>query len=107
MRTYTMDNITYTLGETATENWKMLDEADPSDYFFHLSSFPSGYCSVHTDNLTPEIIQYAALICKNGTKYRHLKNIYIDYCPYSNLVKGSKPGEVIFKSKRKVQRIKL
>lgn len=107
MLTRTKDNVLYTLGETAVENWRILDEADPDHYFFHLSSFPSGYCSVHTDELTPEIIENAALFCKNGTKYRTLKNIYVDYCKYSNLIKGTKPGEAIFKSKRKVQRIKV
>ena len=107
MKHFTYNNIDIYLGESAIENWDMLNDIDPSNYFFHLSSFPSGYCSVLTDELTPDIIEYAAMLCKRGTKYRNLSNVYVDYCPYSNLRKGSKPGEAVFKSKRKVQRIKV
>ena len=32
-------------GENASENWSLLDGAgaEPTDYFLHLASFPSGY----------------------------------------------------------------
>ena len=96
------------VGENCKENWELLEAADDKNYFFHLSSFPSCYvileCYKEPDLDT---IRSAAEICRSHTKYRNLKNLKVDYCPCSNLTKGDKVGEVIFKSKRKVKKIKL
>jgi len=98
----------YKLGESMTENWKLLDEAKQDAYFFHLSSFPSGYVILETKTPTPtlEILRKAALLCKNGTKYRYLKDIKVDYCLCNNVTKSDKVGEVIFISNRKVKQLK-
>ena len=53
------------------------------------------------------MIYIGALLCKNNTKYRNVPNIKVDYCRCSNLIKGDKVGEVIFKSKRQVTQIKI
>jgi len=103
-----LDNYTCKLGENAAENWKMLDDIKPTFYFFHLSSFSSGYAILECeDEPKIDIIQDAARICRNGTKYRNLKNIKVDYCHCSNITKSDKVGEVIFKSQRKVKQVKL
>jgi predicted ribosome quality control (RQC) complex YloA/Tae2 family protein len=108
MKTFILDNYTCKLGENATENWKMVDNVTDSFYFFHLSSFPSGYVILECDDEPPlHVIQDAAQICKQGTKYRNLKNINVDYCPCSNITKSDKVGEVIFKSQRKVKQVKI
>ena len=68
--------------------------------FFHLSSYPSCYVILEykDSDLTPFMIQTAAHLCKNGTKYRTLKNVKVDWCRCDNLKKTDKIGEVIFKS---------
>ena len=43
MKTIECDNITYKIGQNASENWKILDESNKDDVFFHLKSFPSCY----------------------------------------------------------------
>jgi len=56
------------------------------------------------------MIQTAAQLCKNGTKYRTLKNVKVDWCRCDNLEKTDKTdkvGEVIFKSNRKVQQVTI
>ena len=106
MKIYNFENVEYALGQTSQENWVMLTVENPKHYFFHLSSFPSGYCSLRHLNPTDEMIRTAANFCKQGSKHKNAKNLYVDYCKFSNLIKGEKEGEVIFKSNRQVDRIK-
>ena len=42
------------------------------------------------------------MICKENSKYRNLRNVKISSTTCGNLKKGDKPGEVYFKSNRKV-----
>ena len=108
MKTIKLLNFIYKLGENAKENWKLLDESKEHYLFFHLQSFPSGYVILeHNNDYTEEIIIKAGELCKNGTKYRNLKNIKIDYCRCDNIIKGEKIGEVEFKSFRKVKQLKI
>jgi hypothetical protein len=112
----------YILGQNAQDNWDILDKAEGTDYFFHLTSFPSCYVifkcldiptneniikAAQIDIPTNENIIKAAQICKENTKYRNLKNLRVDYCPCSNIKKGENIGEVIFHSLRKVKNIKI
>ena len=98
----------YKLGESMTENWELLDISDPDNYFFHLTSFPSGYVIWEPTGIpTIESLMKAALLCKKGTKYRNLKDIKVDYCLCNNVTKSDKVGEVIFISNRKVKQVKL
>jgi predicted ribosome quality control (RQC) complex YloA/Tae2 family protein len=102
-----IDNIKYKVGRNAKDNWKLLDESKPDEYFFHLSSFSSGYVIVETNDLTDKIIYNASLLCKDFTKYRSINNLKVDYCLCSNLTKTDKIGEVVYKKKRDVKQFKL
>jgi predicted ribosome quality control (RQC) complex YloA/Tae2 family protein len=108
MKTFQFENFICKLGNTAKENWQLLDDTEDHHLFFHISAFPSGYVILECEE-KPKLstIQIAAKICKDGTKYRRLKNLKIDYCQCSNLKKGDKVGEVLFKSNKKVQQIKI
>jgi predicted ribosome quality control (RQC) complex YloA/Tae2 family protein len=98
----------YVLGENAQDNWKILSESSPNDYFFHLSSFPSCYVILKCEDIpTLEHLTRASEICKSATKYRNLRNIKVDYCMCSNVKKGSVVGEAVFVSNRKVKQIKI
>lgn len=108
MKIFKFGKFTCKLGETAKENWSLLDIASGGHYFLHLSSFSSGYVILECDD-TPSIdmLQIAAKICRDNTKYRNLINLKVDYCRCDNLEKGDKTGVVHFKSNRKVKKIKL
>ena len=96
------------IGENAKENWELLASAAESHYFLHLSSFPSCYVILECDEKPLlGVIKRAAEICKNSTKYRNLRNLKVDYCPCSNVIKGKKVGEAIFISNRKVKQVKI
>jgi hypothetical protein len=106
MKDIIFENVSFKLGENASENWSMLETEDDDYYFFHLSSFPSGYCSMQCKEPTPELLSFGAETCKNGTKYKYVKNLIIDVCKFSNLVKGELLGQVKFKSNRQVKKIR-
>ena len=108
MKVIIIDNITCKLGQSARENWELLDKALSTHLFFHLSSFSSGYLIMECkEKPSPESIRKAAEICKNGTKYRNLKDLKVDYTQCSNVMKGDKLGEAEYKSWRKVKQIKM
>jgi predicted ribosome quality control (RQC) complex YloA/Tae2 family protein len=109
MKKFVYENFVCKLGETAKENWELLEKAENHYLFFHLSSFPSGYVILEYKDSepTPFMIQTAAQLCKNGTKYRTLTNIKVDWCRCDNLEKTDKVGEIIFKSNRKVKQITI
>jgi len=107
MKVFNIKETKIILGENATENWHILDNADPSHYFFHLSSFSSGYVILEESNPTLDMLILCANYCKSGTKYKNLKNIKIDYCPCYNLQKGGQLGEVIYKRRKLVKQIKI
>ena len=100
------DDITIKIGRNKEENWEML-QTNPNFTWLHLNSFPSGYVIIESENPDNEMIQYAAYLCKNNTKYKNMKNLKICYTLIENVIKGEKTGEVYFKSKRKVKTIKI
>ena len=107
MKKHSFEGYTIIQGTNAKENWRILSGAKPSHYFFHLSSFPSGYVILECSKEPPlHVLLHCAQICKDGTKYKNLKNLKVDYCKCNNVVKGDKLGEVIFKSNRRVKIIK-
>lgn len=100
--------MSFRIGKNKKENWRLLDESSPTDIFFHLRSFPSGYVILVLDGKPDaEQIREGGELCKNNTKYRHMKNVYVDYTPCSNVVKGERVGEVMYISNRKVNKIMI
>ena len=94
-------------GQNASENWALLSGAEQDHYWFHLSSFPSGYVVLRKSDPTTDEIREAAEFCLEGTKQKGMRNVYVDYTTCGNVVRGEKPGEARFKSNRKVRKIKL
>lgn len=103
--------IEYCIGETAKENWELLDslQQENSDYiWFHLNSFPSPYVIMKStlfelqENSYNDYLTYGAKLCKENTKYRYLKDIKVCYTTLKKLKKGEKQGEVIIKGKANI-----
>lgn len=101
--------FSYKLGKNKEENWKILDEADETDLFFHLSSFPSGYLILKRGKEVPsnKILNIASFICKYNTKQKNMKNIKVDCTSCRNVRKTKNIGEVEYKSNRKVYQIMI
>jgi len=107
MKHFVYNEINIYLGEDKHENWNLIETSRPNDIFVHLNSFPSGHVKIEMDIFDIEIVVYAGNICRQYSKYKHLKDLKICYCRYDNILKGDKTGEVVFKSNRKVKKIKL
>jgi predicted ribosome quality control (RQC) complex YloA/Tae2 family protein len=108
MKSIEIQGILCKIGCNAIENWELLEKSNENNLLFHLTSFPSCYViceSMNGDNINLEIIRQCAILCKNNTKYRNLKNIKVDYTTCNNIIKGDKIGEIIYKKNKKVKKI--
>ena len=111
MKTFTYENIQFTLGQNAQENWNILDEAqkiNPDYLWFHLNSFPSSYVimyssiqDIHDSSLNDYLI-YGANLCKQNSKYKNYNDLKICYTSLKKLTKTNKIGEVIVKGKKNI-----
>lgn len=90
------------IGQNAIENWDIIDFKS-DNIWLHLNSFPSCHVIIEDKSPPEEVINYAAMLCKENTKYRNLKNLKICYTKCNNLVKGQDIGSINYKSKRQVK----
>ena len=106
MKVLYLENIKCIIGQNAEENWKILDDTKPNNLLFHLTSFPSCYVILESENdPSIDIIKNAAALCKQNTKYKNIPILKVDYTKCENILKGDKIGEIFFKSNRKVNKI--
>ena len=112
MKIIEFNNIQFYVGQSAKENWELLDKAkkiNQNFIWFHLNSFPSPYVIMHascTDisntALKTDILLYGANLCKDYSKYKFFKDLKILYMPIKNISKSNTIGEVIIKGKGKI-----
>jgi predicted ribosome quality control (RQC) complex YloA/Tae2 family protein len=101
------DDITICLGENATENSYLVKTSSPMFTWMHLDSFPSGHVIVQATDPSSKILNLAARLCLEHTKYRRQRNIKVSYCLVENLRPTNVLGEVEYVSQRKTKYIKL
>jgi predicted ribosome quality control (RQC) complex YloA/Tae2 family protein len=107
MKSIQVENYTCLVGGNAKENWDILRQAKKGYTFFHLSSFPSCYVILQTEeDVDQDILERCAQICLENTKYRHLKNVYVDCSKVENVKKGEKVGEIYYKKERDIRKVK-
>ena len=106
MKVEEFNDITIIIGQNAQENWDLIN-FDCDYIWLHLNSFPSCHVIIEDNNPEQEVLEYAAQLCKENTKYRNLKNLKICYTKCNNLKKGKDIGSVVYKSKRQVKTITL
>ena len=106
MKTEKFNDITIIIGQNAQENWDMID-FNSNHIWLHLNSFPSCHVIIQQEEPEPEVITYAAELCKVNTKYRNLKDLKVCYTECNNLKKGDEVGCVEYKSNKKVKIIKI
>ena len=119
MKVITFNNITFIIGQSAKDNWDLLDNAkrkNNSYIWFHLNSFPSPYVIMYTsldelekiiklsDNkLTiSDFLHFGAVLCKNNSKYKFLNDLKILYLPLNKISKSYTVGEVIITGKKNI-----
>lgn len=108
MKFYKIQNYTCLVGENKEENWNLLRSSKQKYKIFHLTSFPSCYVILQSeDDLEHKTIAECARICLDNTKYRNLRGIHVDYTEISNTKLGKNIGEMFYKNSKKVKRIKI
>ena len=106
MKTEAYNDTQIIIGQRAQENWDIINFK--SDYIWlHLHSFPSCHVIIKDNNPDEEVLNYAANLCKNNTKYKNMKNLYVSYTKCNNLKKGPDVGSVIYKSNKQVKKWKI
>ena len=96
--------MTIIIGQSASDNWRIIQKSKPTDIWLHLSSFPSPHVIIRDEEPDHERIMEAAIMCKENSKYK-FKGIKVDYTPIDNILLGEVVGSVTFVSKRKVKKI--
>lgn len=99
------------VGETAQDNWDIIDDADGSDIWFHVDKFPSCHVILKSDSMTlkkihKSVIRHCAGLCKEGSKQKNAKNVSIIYTEIRN-VTCNKKGAVGSVFTRNTQNIKI
>ena len=107
MKMETFEEKIIKIGQSAKENWDLIDNSNQNYIWLHLDSFPSCHIVIEDENPSNELLLESARLCKENTKYRNLKNLKICYTTISNLIKGNEIGSVSYKSNRKVKYIQL
>jgi predicted ribosome quality control (RQC) complex YloA/Tae2 family protein len=100
------DKTEIKIGQSAKENWDLIEKSNPDWYWFHLKSFPSSHVVLCSSQTSEQNLALAAQFCKQTTKYKNVPNIKVSYCKINNLNKADKIGSVTYISKRKVKEIK-
>ena len=94
--------MTIIVGESASDNWRIIQKSSPGDIWLHSKSFPGCHVIIRDEEPDEFRLMEAASICKKNSKYR-FKNMKISYTPVGNLLLGTAVGSVHFVSNRKVK----
>jgi len=103
MKEYSINDFTFLVGNSQTENQKLLDEASQTDIWFHLDKLASPHGILKCDNtdLTKTMATQCCILIKENSKYKNIKSVSVIYCPMKNVRKTETPGKVVLKGKTK------
>ena len=66
------------IGQNVSDNDQLLKKYGHTDYIWlHLKTYPSSHVVILDNNPPEEIIEMAAKVCRDSTKYRTLKNLKV------------------------------
>ena len=86
MKVTEFNNVKYYIGQSAKENWTLLDNSkkiNDNYIWFHLDSFASPYVIMYTtlvelqdyDISVNQYLHFGAELCKQNSKYKFMKDI--------------------------------
>ena len=102
--------VEYWIGESAQDNFNIIDEADANDLWFHLGD---GESSCHVIARMPEdapdkkglrqIVIQGASLCKENSRRKSAKNVTIIYTRIENIEKTKVVGSVLSRNAKTLQ----
>lgn len=89
---------TIKVGESAQDNWDIIEAANSSDIWFHVNGIPSCHVVLESDGIPLSkihvaVLKYCAGLCKAGSKHANFKAVSVIYTEIRN-VKIDKKGAV-------------
>jgi predicted ribosome quality control (RQC) complex YloA/Tae2 family protein len=94
------------IGRNKDENWQIIDNACPSDIWFHVTDIPSCHVILKTDeklrNIEKDVLKRCALLCKMNSKAKTLNKCSVMYTEIENIKKTKIVGEVIAKNYKEI-----
>lgn len=90
------------VGQNRNENDQLVAQSQQTDLWFHLKDLPSCHVILECDKdneATKEMINYAAQLVKENTKYKNYKKITVEYTEIKNVYRTKTPGLVTIKGK--------
>lgn len=103
--THTLNNIKYRLGKNAKDNWKLIDDADPDDWWVHLDDHPSAHCIIEIKDITTDMIRFAGELIKQKSKLKNEKKLNIVYTQIKYIKKTKIVGQVVLSQKYNISLI--
>lgn len=85
------------LGKNQEENDTIVDNANPDDYWLHLSDFPSPHAVIANPSkkrIHHKIIKHAAYLIKINSKYKSYSKLDVDVTKIKFIKKTEKKGMV-------------
>lgn len=108
MKEIQIGNYICRIGSNAKENWEILGKAKQKNLFFHLTSFPSCYVILQTEEkVDRDIMIMCAKICLENTKMKNMSDVYVDCTFIGNVRKGDELGEIYYVNRKKVEKIRV
>lgn len=96
------EEIQYTIGENAKDNFDIIDSSQPDDIWFHLHGESSSHIVADIPNdlkldkkQKRQVITQGAVLCKQHSKYKSLKDVNIIYTEIKNITKTETIGQVL------------
>ncbi len=93
--------ITYWIGSNAQDNINIIEQAEPTDIWFHVADYPSAHVIARVSHLNKldkksiqSIVTQGAVLCKQVSKYSSVKNLGITWAYVSNITPTDVLGTV-------------
>jgi len=81
------DGTRILVGQTAKENDKLTQTADPDHYWFHAADCPGAHVIVEATSMSRETKRDAATLAAHYSKASGMKMVPVDYCKVSHVYK--------------------
>jgi predicted ribosome quality control (RQC) complex YloA/Tae2 family protein len=100
-------DVDFIVGQNATENHEIIDQADPEDLWFHITGQPSCHVigkipdDMDKQKLKKIAIQ-GAVLCKSFSKFKSEKNVKVDYTKIKYVTKLETPGSVSITNSKQI-----
>lgn len=99
MKKITYEDYTIFIGSNAVENWELIKKANQRDIWLHVDCGPSPHVIIEYNKSNSEviprkIIHYAAVLCKENSKYSDNKALKIIYTDIKNVKLSDIVGQV-------------